>query len=363
MRRMFFALVALCLLIQPTAALSAAKGAIVMEPVSGRILFMKDADTPLPMASTTKILTVLLTLEQPDLDSLFTVDETAIMVEGSSMGLSAGDSVSLRTLAAGMMMHSGNDAAGAAAAAISGDMESFAQLMNERAALIGMSASSFKNPSGLSEEGHYSTARDMALLTAEALKNPEFRELAAAKNVAVEFGSPPVRRLLLSHNRLLWRYEHAIGVKTGFTKAAGRCLVSAAEKEGVTLICVTLGCPDDFGVHQRAYESYFPTLELVDFSDEAAGIELPVAGGDTSHVKLLLDSPLASVLPIGQKDACRVIIEVPPLVFAPVKPGRVLGRAEVYNAGEIVAESALTAAFPVLPSPHNPSFIERIFGG
>ncbi len=362
MRRLLALVLLLPLLTLPTAALSAAKGAIVMEPESGRVLFEKEADLPLPMASTTKILTVLLTLEQPDLDSPFEVDAAALRVEGSSMGLKPGDMVTLRTLAYGMMLHSGNDAAGAAATAIAGDKDSFAVLMNDRARRIGMTASNFTNPSGLSEEGHQASARDMAKLAAEALKNPDFREMASAKNVAVEFGSPPVRQLLLNHNRLLWRYPYAIGVKTGFTKAAGRCLVSAAHKDGVTLICVTLNCPDDFNAHQRAYERYFDTLERVDFAGEAKGIRLPVVGGTLSSLELVLEGPLAATLPKGQADACRLIIEAPPFVYAPVPAGHVLGRAAVYHAGELVAESPLLAAHSVSAPPYQPTLFERLFG-
>ena len=225
MRRLLALVLLLPLLTLPTAALSAAKGAIVMEPESGRVLFEKEADLPLPMASTTKILTVLLTLEQPDLDSPFEVDAAALRVEGSSMGLKPGDMVTLRTLAYGSDASFGQRCGRGCRHRHSRRQGQLCRADERPGKAHRHDGLKLCNPSGLSEEGHQASARDMAKLAAEALKNPDFREMASAKNVAVEFGSPPVRQLLLNHNRLLWRYPYAIGVKTGFTKAAGRCLV------------------------------------------------------------------------------------------------------------------------------------------
>ena len=231
MKKTVAAWAVLLVLMQPAAALCLATGedlevgaaaAIVMEAETGEVLFSQDIHRQLPMASTTKIMTAWLTLEQPDLWREFTVDDDAIRVEGSSMGLQAGDAVTLYALAAGMLLASGNDAAGAAAVGISGSMAAFAGEMNRRAAMLGMNNTHFVTPSGLDAEGHYSTAYDMALLARAALQNPLFAEIAASRRMTVCYGQPPYPRSLLNHNRLLSLYGDAIGVKTGFTKKAGR---------------------------------------------------------------------------------------------------------------------------------------------
>ena len=362
MRKLTIILFVILVFTLSVSALDQARGAVVMEPDAGRILYQSNADEPLGIASTTKIMTALITLEQPDIDTPFEVDAAAIRVEGSSMGLKEGDIVTLRTLAWGMLMHSGNDAANAAAVAIAGDTARFAELMNERANQIGMASTHFVNPSGLSEAEHYATARDMALLTAEALRNPDFREMCATKTVSVEYGNPPYKRFLLNHNRLLWRYEYAIGVKTGFTKAAGRCLVSAAEKEGVTLICVTLGCYDDFTTHEKAYETYFQSFGRVDFTPEVSGLTVPVVGGEAGGVALVTSGPLEASLMVGEQDGCRVIVEAPRFIYAPITAGEVVGRAAVYYEGIAVAECDLVAADTVAATPVEPSLWEHLFG-
>ena len=198
-----------------------AKAAVVMEAQTGTLLFAQEAHKKMPMASTTKIMTALLTLEQEGLDETFTVDPVAIQVEGSSMGLQEGDAVTLRALAGGMLTASGNDAAGAAAVRIDGSKEAFVQRMNRRAQELGMLETHFVTPSGLDAEEHYSTAYDMALLGRAALQNPVFAEMAGQKRLALTYGNPPYRRSLLNHNRLLSLYPDAIGIKTGFTKKGG----------------------------------------------------------------------------------------------------------------------------------------------
>lgn len=271
MKKAALLLAAILLLMHPAAAACLVTGeaygvgaaaAIVMEAESGEVLFAQEIHRQLPMASTTKIMTALLTLEQPNLQQEFTVDETAIRVEGSSMGLRQGDTVTLYALAVGMLLASGNDAAGAAAVRISGSMKAFVAEMNRRAASLGMNNTHFVTPSGLDAEEHYSTAYDMALLARAALQNPLFAGIVASRRMTVSYGQPPYARSLLNHNRLLSLYGDAIGVKTGFTKKAGRCLVSAAEKDGVRLICVTLNCPDDWNTHAALYQRYLSLIHI-----------------------------------------------------------------------------------------------------
>lgn len=333
------------------------RGAVVMEAESGRLLFAQEAHKRLPMASTTKIMTALLTLEQPELDQEFIVDPEAIRVEGSSMGLAEGDTVTLRALAGGMLTASGNDAAGAAAVRIAGDTAAFAQLMNRRAGELGMANTHFVTPSGLDAEEHYSTAYDMALLGRAALQNPEFARMAASKRLSLTFGNPPYQRSLLNHNRLLSLFPEAIGIKTGFTKTAGRCLVSAARRDGVTLIVVTLGCGDDWNTHMALYQRYFPLLERRQLAP-AGELLLPVTGGTAASVPLVQTEPPAMVALKGEASTITEAIFAPSFGYAPIAKGDVVGRIVYYQDGRPVAESPLAAAatVPALPPPEKKGF-------
>jgi D-alanyl-D-alanine carboxypeptidase/D-alanyl-D-alanine carboxypeptidase (penicillin-binding protein 5/6) len=237
-----------------------AKSAVLIEEKSGKVLFAKNADDMLPIASTTKIMTTLLTLESGSLDDPFIVDKDAIMTEGSTMGLVVGDVVTKRTLCYGMLLPSGNDAANASAVKVAGSYEKFSEMMNERAEKIGMSRTNFISPSGLDDNAE-STAYDMALLTKEALRNPDFIEICSKEKALVNFGNPPYDRYLTNTNKLLVQYPNTIGVKTGFTDLAGRCLVSACTKNDITLICVTLNDPDDWRDHGALYDVAFENLE------------------------------------------------------------------------------------------------------
>ena len=339
-----------------------AGAAVVMEAQTGALLFSQNPHEELPMASTTKIMTALLTLEQPGLDEEFIVDPEAIRVEGSSMGLREGDTVTLRDLAGGMLTASGNDAAGAAAVRIAGSLEDFAGLMNRRAQELGMLNTHFVTPSGLDAEGHYSTAYDMALLAREALRNPVFAEMAAAKRLTLHYGNPPYDRSLLNHNRLLSLYPDAIGVKTGYTKTAGRCLVSAARRDGVTLICVTLGCPDDWNVHEALYERYFPMVRMEELVP-AEELRLPVVGGTAPDVGLGQASQLSLAVVEGLDAPVTEKIFAPKFLYAPILGGDIVGKIVYYREGQPVGESVLTAAETVqaLPPPEPEGFWQRFF--
>ena len=236
-----------------------AVSAIVIEADTGTALWEKNADEHRAMASTTKIMTALLTIEAGDLDREFTVDPLAILVEGTSMGLREGDRVSRRDLLYGILLPSGNDAANAAAVSVSGSIGAFVELMNSRAQELGLSNTHFVTPSGLDADGHYTTARDLAKLAAFAMKNEVFREVAACKSA--EFGNPPYKRTLYNSNKMLRRYDGAIGVKTGFTDNARRCLVSAAERGGVTLVAVTLNAGDDWNDHAKMLDYGFTKVK------------------------------------------------------------------------------------------------------
>lgn len=318
------------------------KSAVLMDKNSGRVFYELNMEERLPMASTTKIMTALIALEEEKIDDYFTVESSAIKVEGSSMGLVEGDKATLRILAMGMLLSSGNDAANAAAVNISGSAEKFAKLMNKRAKEMGLFNTSFETPSGLDGKNHYSTAFDMAILAKNALQNPDFAEICGAESIRTEFGNPPYPRLLLNHNRLLSEFEGATGVKTGFTKKAGRCLVSSAERNGVSLICVTLGCPDDWNFHKSLYNEFFGKLEAVSLEEKVPEKKIHVCGGDSEEV-LLLPGPCSAAFFEEEKEKTETVICVPEFVFAPIEKGEVLGKAIFRLDGKTIAETPLVA--------------------
>lgn len=295
-----------------------AKACVVMEATTREVFFAQNEAEQLPMASTTKIMTTLLCLESGDLDTPFRVDDNAIQVEGSSMGLVKGDIVTKRALCYGMMLPSGNDAAGATAVKLAGSYEAFAEQMNQRAEQIGLQNTHFVTPSGLHDEQHYSTAYDMALLTAVALQNADFREICGQTTAKVSFGNPPYERWLKNTNKLLTQCEGVIGVKTGFTDEAGRCLVSACTRNDITLICVTLNDPNDWQTHSNLYDAIFPTLQTKTVS-LPENLQIPVVGGTAEQVALQTEG---TVTYGSNGTVCDIQFSVrtKPFLFAPVLP-------------------------------------------
>ena len=288
------------------------------------VLLSDSADEKLPMASTTKIMTTLITLEHASMDNKiveFTDDMTA---EGSSMYLKVGEKVMLYDLAVGMMMQSGNDAANAAAIAIAGSIEDFAVLMNEKAAEIGMTHTHFVTPSGLDDDDHYSTAHDMALLMAYALQNEDFAEITSQTQMSVDFIEPQGKRVTYpNHNKLLRICDSCIGGKTGYTDMAGRCLVSAAKKDGMTLIAVTLDDHDDWQDHIALYDWGFDRYTAI--TPELDLPEMDVVGGAEDSVDLYMDAkPL--IVPKDRADDVRTRLYLPSFAYAPVESGEEAGR-------------------------------------
>lgn len=310
-----------------------AKAAVVIEAKSGRVLWKKQETARLPMASTTKIMTTILTLESGDLDSEFTVDPAAVHTEGSSMGLREGDIVSKRDLCIGMLLPSGNDAANCAAMRIGGTIPDFVKLMNAKAAKLGLSSTHFVTPSGLHADDHYSTALDMALLTAYALKNPDFASICSQKTMRLEYGDPPYSRSLSNTNKLLTKYEGCIGVKTGFTDEAGRCLISAAEHDGVTLICVTLNAPDDWNDHIKLYDDCFMHTHLETVSEDIS-YEIPLAGGICDTITLTPKRQPQYVRIDGQTNTLTYKAVTPQLLYAPLITGSEAGTLMVCDNGK-----------------------------
>ncbi len=325
------------------AAEVSAKACVLIEAATGRILFEKHAQEKLPMASTTKIMTTLLTIESGDLDTEFMVDSEAIHVEGSSMGLQEHDLVTKRDLCYGMLLPSGNDAANAAAVAVAGDIPAFLALMNARAAEIGMTRTCFSTPSGLDGEGHGASAYDMALLARTALQNPVFREICSQPSASVNFGNPPYQRTLYNTNKLLGMYEGVVGVKTGFTDEAGRCLVSACERDGVMLICVTLNAPDDWNDHRKLYDFGFSGVERTELAVPEE-ISIPIAGSAAERVLLRPGETVTIGAWQGDCSAVHTRVLKAPFAYAPVKKGDALGTLEYYYEDTCIAAVPLLAA-------------------
>ena len=243
-----------------------ARAAILMTSDTLEVVYAKNEHERLPMASTTKIMSALLALEYKSPDRGCNGNKRrTVSVEGTSMGLLPGDCVSVKTLACGMLLSSGNDAANVAAYAVSGGLDEFTALMNQRAKELNMNDTSFETPSGLDSENHYSTAYDMALLGAEAIKNPEFFKHLLQKKHECQLRQSAVPQNRYKPQQLLTIDEDCIGIKTGFTKKSGRCLVSAVRRGGVTLIAVTLNAPDDWNDHEKMYNYGFSVVKIVLF--------------------------------------------------------------------------------------------------
>lgn len=339
---------ALCFLTADTSAelYVSAVSAILINADTGAVIYEKNAYEQRAIASTTKIMTALLTILEGELDKEFTVDSYAIRVEGTSMGLREGDIVTRRALVYGMLLPSGNDAANAAAVNISGSMAEFAEKMNLFAKSVGMNDTHFVTPSGLDADGHYSTAYDMALLTRIALKNDVFAEICTLDSATVEFGNPPYQRDLYNSNKMLWSYDGCNGVKTGFTDNARRCLVSSAERDGERLICVTLNAPDDWKDHTKLLDYGFSQLEAVE-PDIEQEMQIEVVGGGTAALNL--SKPLTIGLCEGEKPFVTTRTSILPFVYANAKAGEVVGKACVVCNGEVLKTADIVLSADAQP--------------
>ena len=313
-------------------------------PDNGELLLSSDPDERLSMASTTKIMTALITLEYADEDNKTVEFTDEMAAEGSSMYLKTGERVTLDDLAVGMLMQSGNDAANAAAIAIAGSIEGFASMMNLRAAEIGMVNTRFVTPSGLDDDGHYSTARDMALLMAEAMENPRFGEITSQTSMTVHFIEPQGKFVTYpNHNKLLRMYESCIGGKTGYTDSSGRCLVTAARRDGLTLIAVTLNDRHDWRDHISLYDFGFENYRAV-HPDTDCPDTIDIAGGVGDTVSLYAGDPPVIILPRDKAPALQTGIYLPAFVYAPVKADDTAGKIIYTVNGETVGETPLLFA-------------------
>ena len=346
----------LCLPTQ--AAECSAKAALVMECATGTVLYEKNADLSLPEASTTKIMTALLVLENTSPDATVTVSPAAASVEGSQIGLAEGDTLSVRDLLYVLMLKSGNDAAVALAEHVDKSTDAFAARMNEKAARLGMVNSHFANPHGLPDDTHYTTARDLAILTAYALENPAFRQLVGTRKVTLDYH----RLTIANSNRLLDSCDGVCGVKTGFTKKAGRCLVSAATRNGITLVCVTLNDPDDWDDHAALYDACFPRVDrYLLMPAKTSRLAVPAAGGKSDGI-LTNASALYGICIDGVPVTGTVRENLPPVLFAPAPAYRRWGFLSLETAdGKVMSRSDLYLIAACETKKEEPSFARRFF--
>ncbi len=304
-----------------------AEYACVMLAQTGEVIYEKNAYVQHSMASTTKIMTALVALENCGLEDVVTVSRNASMQEGSSMYLHPGDQITMENLLYGLMLNSGNDAAVAIAEHVAGTAEIFAEMMTARARELGAENTQFKNPNGLDADGHYTTAYDLALITRAAMKNDTFRQIVKTKSKTVSLAGGGADLYLGNHNKMLQLYDGAIGVKTGFTKATGRCLVSAAARDGVEVIAVTLQAPDDWNDHTRMLDDAFSRYaEATVFHAGDCLRETEVAG---EPVQVLVGEDVKTVSPKGEQPKAEVVVHLAENLSGPVIQGEKIGYMEV----------------------------------
>ncbi len=311
-----------------------AKSAILIDANTLEVLYAKNEYEKRGIASTTKILTSLIALEYGAPQKEIVASKEAVTVEGTSIGLKAGDKITIKALVYGMLLESGNDAANVTAYGISGSITEFSELMNSYAEKLGMKDSCFANPSGLTDKNHYSTAYDMALLTSVAIKNPVFKKICSTESAVIDFGTPEISRTLSNHNRLLRECEGVFGVKTGYTKASGRCLVTACERNGITLIAVTLNAYDDWNDHKKLYDFGFSLYDNELLQVDLHNISIPVVCADKKSVSV----EIAFQPEFRTNGSYKSEIYIEQFLYPPVKKGDIVGCVVFYDKKENIIE-------------------------
>ena len=312
--------------------LSSAKSMIVIDANSSRVLLNKNENQKLPMASTTKIITALTVLNNCDnIDREIEINSKAVGISGTSIYLKQGEKLTVRELLYGMMLPSGNDAATALAYYIGGDIQKFCKLMEVEAIKCGAYNSSFANPHGLDEDEHYTTAYDLALLTAKALENDVFKEIVTTKSIRIKGSSEGSYRYLKNKNKLLNTLDGCIGVKTGYTGKAGRCLVSACERNGLRTVCVVLNCgpmfEESFELLNQAQANY----DMVELLPEYKIIrKVIVETGRDEFVKVFTKKGFSYPLTKDEKERIEIRYNLPNSLKAPVYKDKIVGEIEIY---------------------------------
>ncbi|MBE6558591.1 MAG: D-alanyl-D-alanine carboxypeptidase [Ruminococcaceae bacterium] len=344
---------------------TSAQSAILINADTGEVLFRQNESARLPMASTTKIMTALIAVESLPVDTRVSVPPQAVGVEGSSIYLTEGEVLTLEDLLYALMLESANDAAVAIAMTVSGSIDDFAERMNRKAAELGLINTHFVNPHGLDDPAHYTTAHELAIITQAALKHDVLKTIMSTVRKTIPHNGEAGIRLLLNHNKLLRSYGGAMGVKTGFTKKSGRCLVSAACREGLTLIAVTLNAPNDWKDHTSMLDYGFSLYETIELCPVSA-YEAPlwVVGGTSEYVMVKNTESLNLSLP-KNRGTIRCYVELPRFIFAPVAQGQELGRLVFYeeiqgDEMKLLGELSLYAQYRIEAIEYSKSLLEKI---
>ena len=334
--------------ISVNAVSTSARAAILINAQTGEIIYGQNAAQRLPMASTTKIMTALLLCENGDMEKEITVTDEMVRVEGTSMGLLPKDKVTYHALLYGMLLASGNDAANVTAYALGGTVDGFVKLMNQKAEELGLNDTHFETPSGLDGEEHYTTAKDLSFLAKTAMENELFAKAAASKSEVLYYGNPPYRRTLTNHNKLLKTFDGAIGVKTGFTKRSGRCLVSCAERDGKRVIAVTLNDRNDWADHTALLNYGLDKITTTEIVPEQKNFKIPVISSAETELEVQIEPYSVNSID-SEHFSCSV--NLPQFVYAPVKKGEIIGEVVYYKNGEKIADKAIRSEIEIKEIP------------
>lgn len=353
MKRKIAICLAMLMLWMPYSAVKAmpevsSHSACVIDIDTGRILAAKNENEKSEPASITKIMTALIALENADIKKIVTIPGAAAGVEGSSIYIKAGEKYSLEDLLYGLMLRSGNDAATAIAIDVAGSVDAFVEKMNQKAQELGCTGTHFNNPHGLPDEKHYTTAHDMALITAAALRNDTFVKIVSTKNYTAEPDGAGETRSWQNKNKLLWQYEGAIGVKTGYTKSAGKTYVGAADRNGIRIAVVVLGAKDMWGDAATLLDDAFASYQQVDLikDGQSTGVT-PVLEGLSSEVEGITEGSLSKTLTKEEQEriVTKCVYQTP--LYAPVAKGDIIGSMQVYLDDEMIGSVPIVAAADV----------------
>ena len=325
-----------------------ASAAVLMDYTTGEILYQKNASERRAPASTTKIMTAIVAIERGNLNQVITASTKASKADGSSIWLTAGECHSLKDLLYGILLSSGNDASIAVAESLAGSESKYAAWMTAKAKELGAKDSNFINSNGLPEKEHYTTAHDLALITRYALHNSFFDEIVKTKKKIIDWPGHKWDRVMYNHNKLLWRYEYADGVKTGYTRQAGHCLVSSATKNNHRLIVVVLNSKDVYMDSQKLFNYGFNHFQLFTLAslDQKFGA-VNVSEGVKDQVPVATNQPINLLIPKGTEAKLKINLELPPSVQAPVEKAQPVGELKVQLGGQLLDRFPLVTAAPV----------------
>ncbi len=336
---------------------TSAKSHVLMEATTMRVLSEKNPHSKLPMASTTKIMTCLLAIEQGDLQEVVTVPKEGAGVEGSSMYLVEGEKLPLLDLVYGLMISSGNDAAVTIAIHVSGSVEAFAELMNNRAQEIGAINTNFVTPNGLHDDEHYTTAYDLALISSFALANPVFAEIVSTQSKHIPADEDSADHYLTNKNKILYEYDGGNGIKTGYTSDAGKCLAASAYRDGMQLVAVVLNDSNMFEDCMSLFNMGFSSYSMVNVAAPGDSYgQLPVTEGVNSFVNTTTFTEINLPLSQNEVNILSESVQLEQSVSAPVRAGELVGYTEYTLDGELLARRGIYSADSVVKNDYEYNF-------